>query len=241
LSRLQGQHYQVWQHYQDIPAKLKDRPEKRVCGGWIPLASLLDQIERVPVGSLEPYPGNPRRGDVDAIAESLQANRQYAPLIAQKSTRYVLAGNHTLQAAIKLGWETVTVAWVDVDDAHALRILLSANRTADLAGYDDRALAAVLNDLDGDLEGTGYAARELNDLNNLLQRLGDHREEPAAAPAAEDEPAAPSAAEEIRIKVLPEVFDRWRAALDGHPGNGDAMKLDGLMSEIEQAREARER
>jgi ParB-like chromosome segregation protein Spo0J len=203
------------------------------------MSSLLDTIERVPVSSLEPYPGNPRRGDVDAIAESLQANRQYAPLIAQKSTRYVLAGNHTLQAAVKLGWETVTVAWVDVDDDHALRILLSANRTADLAGYDDRALAAVLNDLDGDLQGTGYAARELNDLNNLLQRLGDHREEPAPAPAPvpEDEPAAPAAAEEIRIKVLPEVFDRWRAALDRHPGNGDARKLDGLMGEIEQARE----
>jgi ParB-like chromosome segregation protein Spo0J len=201
------------------------------------VSSLLDQIERVPVNSLEPFPGNPRRGDVGAIAESLHANQQYAPLIAQRSTRRVLAGNHTLQAAKSLGWDTITVAWVDVDDDHALRILLSANRTADLAGYDDRALAAVLNDLDGDFDGTGYAVQELDDLNNLLRRLGDHRETPPAPPA--DEPAPASTAEEIRIKVLPEVFDRWRAALDRHPGNGDARKLDALMDEVEQHRSSR--
>ena len=38
------------------------------------MGSLLDQIERVLVGSLEFYPGNPRRGNVGVIASSLAEN-----------------------------------------------------------------------------------------------------------------------------------------------------------------------
>jgi len=134
-------------------------------------ASLLSQIERVPVGTLELYPGNPRRGDVKAIAASLGENGQYAPLVVQASTRRVLAGNHTLKAARDLGWEAIDVVLVDVDDQRARKILLSDNRTQELGeGYDQEALAELLASLDGDWAGTGWDAQDVDGLADALGR-----------------------------------------------------------------------
>ena len=58
----------------------------------------------VPIDSLTPYQDNPRRGDLEAIKESLAANSQYRPIVASRRTGEVLAGNHTLRAAEQLGW-----------------------------------------------------------------------------------------------------------------------------------------
>jgi hypothetical protein len=135
------------------------------------MPSLLDKIERVPVGTLITYPGNPRRGNLAAITESLEENQQYSPLVVQASTRYVLAGNHTLEAAQKLGWAEVDVVFVDVDDDRARKILISANRTADLGEYDDQAQLDILAQLD-DLTGTGYADEDLDGLLQLSGILG---------------------------------------------------------------------
>lgn len=137
------------------------------------MRSLLDQIERVPVGSLELYPGNPRRGDVKAIAASLAENEQYAPIVVQKSTRYVLAGNHTLKAAVSLGWPEIDVVLVDVDDQRARKIVLSDNRTQEIGeGYDQEALAELLAALDGDWAGTGWDAQDVDGLADALGRDG---------------------------------------------------------------------
>ena len=59
-------------------------------------------VERIKLGDLRPLPGNARRGDVDAIVDSLRRNGQFRPLVVQRSTGYVLGGNHTLQAAQRL-------------------------------------------------------------------------------------------------------------------------------------------
>lgn len=144
------------------------------------MSSLLSQVESVPAGSLEFYPGNARRGDVGMIADSLRENQQYAPLVVQKSTRYVLAGNHTLKAALSLGWGTVDVVFVDVDDARARKIVLSSNRTADAATYDDGDLAALLQGLDGDYAGTGW------DEDDLTVLLGEDDDLPAGGGGSDD-------------------------------------------------------
>lgn len=117
-------------------------------------------VEHVRCDTLTPYPGNARRGNVPAVAESLQANGLYKPIVVQRSTRRVLAGNHTLAAALSLGWDTIAAVLLDVDDATARRINLVDNRSADLGTYDLDALAALLGDCP-DLTGTGYTADDL--------------------------------------------------------------------------------
>ena len=134
------------------------------------MQSLLSRLARVRLSSLETYPGNARRGDVDTIARSLQRNGQFQPLIVQKSTNYILVGNHTYRAARKLRWAELDVAYVDVDDAAARKIVLAANRIADLGSYDLDALAELLTQVD-DLDGTGYTTDDLTGL------LDDENEE----------------------------------------------------------------
>jgi hypothetical protein len=87
----------------------------------------------------------------------MDANGFYGAIIAQRSTGYILAGNHRYRAAVERDAETVPVIWVDVDDDSALRILLADNRTADGGDYDAQALVDILADM-GNLEGTGYDA-----------------------------------------------------------------------------------
>ena len=117
----------------------------------------------VPIESVRPYEKNPRRGDVETLKRSLERNGQYRPLVANRRTGEVLAGNHTLRAARELGWTEVAVTFVDVDDEQAARIVLVDNRSSDLAVYDDRELTELLRSLP-DVGGTGWREDELDAL-----------------------------------------------------------------------------
>ena len=113
-------------------------------------------LERVPVHRLIPHPANPRVSDIEPIKESLRVNGQYRPIVANKRTGHVLAGNHTLRAAIELGFEDILVYWVDVDEHAELKILLADNRTTEFGYMDPGRLVEALLQLGGDFEGTAY-------------------------------------------------------------------------------------
>lgn len=118
----------------------------------------------VEIASLVEYPGNPRRGDVPAIAESIQANGFFRPLVAQRSTRRVLAGNHRMIAARACGMTTLPVWWVECDDETARKVLFLDNAVADAGGYDAEKEAELLAlcDLDpAGIRGTGYSPADL--------------------------------------------------------------------------------
>lgn len=119
----------------------------------------------VPIGDLIPYPRNPRRGNLTAIVESLAKNAQYRPIVVNQRNQQILAGNHTWQAAKKLGWTHLAVTYVDCDDQQAARIVAVDNRANDIATYDFAELQALLETLP-DLTGTGYTEDELNQLLN---------------------------------------------------------------------------
>lgn len=123
-----------------------------------------------PLSELTPHPENPRQGDVGAIAQSLTANGQYAPIVARPDGT-VLAGCHRLAAAKSLGWEEMLVSTIEVSDETARRIVLADNRTSDLASYDDHNLQSLLMSLaeNDTLDGTGWDLDDLDDLNALLE------------------------------------------------------------------------
>ena len=136
---------------------------------------------RVHIADVQEYEDNPREGDVPAIAASLRANGQYAPIIVNAGTltgrdMEVLAGNHTVKAIRLLGethpeeprWRGVDAWIVDVDETAAARIVASDNRTAELGGVDDRALLELIGGME-DLDGTGYDLEEVADLEKLLE------------------------------------------------------------------------
>lgn len=96
------------------------------------------ETELLPPEDLTPHPKNARRGDIESIAASIRANGWYGRVMGQRSTGYILVGNHRVAAARRAGLDTIPVEWIDVDDELALRILLADNRSSDLAGYELR-------------------------------------------------------------------------------------------------------
>ncbi len=145
-----------------------------------------EKIYVVPVTALTPFPGNPRRGNVDVLAESLRTNGQYRPVVVRRETREILAGNHTVQAAQKLGWENVKVQFVDgLTDAQAKRIVLADNRTTDLASYSMPDLTALLEDLSSNdsLTGTGFTEFDFTSILRTINPFnGLDNEEPYQPP-----------------------------------------------------------
>ena len=126
-----------------------------------------------PINQLTLLPGNPRRGDVDAVKASLERFGQRKPIVVRKSDRVVIAGNHTLQAAQALGWSEIAVVWVDDDDAMSKAFALADNRTAELGDYDEEALAALIGEvgaLDPELlEATGWDSKSVSELLATMQ------------------------------------------------------------------------
>ena len=156
--------------------------------------------QRLPIDDLTPYHENPRRGDVTAIADSLRAHGQFRPLVVNRGTDTgrpweVLAGNHTLMAALSLDgsgheFRTLDCYVVDVSADEARRIVLADNRTSDLGAYDDAALLDMLQGMD-DLTGTGYDDDALADLLDGMADE-DERVEYAAGALADDDDDADS-------------------------------------------------
>jgi len=134
----------------------------------------------VPIDQVRPHPRNVHTGDTLVIADSLERYGQYKPIIVQKSTGLICAGNHTWKAAKNhLKWDDIAALMLDLDDETALRVLLMDNRSAALGTDDQQALADMLQEL-GELEGTGYTPE---DLTKLLEDLasGDTMPEPGDA------------------------------------------------------------
>jgi hypothetical protein len=123
-----------------------------------------------PIKSLKPLPGNPRRGDVDAVARSYERFGQRKPIVALKDGT-VIAGNHQLAAAKKLGWKEIAVVYVDDDNETAKAFALADNRIADLGTYDSEQLMAMLTEISDNTDlllATGYGEHFLDDLKMAL-------------------------------------------------------------------------
>lgn len=133
-------------------------------------------IERVSVDAVESHPRNPNVGNLDVIVESMRSNGFYGALIVQRSTNYILAGNHRWRAARQLEMETVPVIYVDIDDEAALRILLADNRTSELSHRDPTALLALLDEMSGTeqgLYGVGFDLDAVEALRTTIAEASD--------------------------------------------------------------------
>ena len=137
----------------------------------------------IDVQALKTHPANPRRGDLRAIAQSIKTHGFYGSLVVNQRTHHILAGNHRYLAARDLGFSTVPVTWVDIDEAQELRILAADNRTSELGTFDDELLGSLLESIGDDLLGTGYDIPDLDDLGLFLE---DAEEEEVSEPDSQD-------------------------------------------------------
>jgi len=126
----------------------------------------------VDIDSIEAHPKNVRQGDIGAISESLKAHGQYRPIVVDRRTNFILAGNHTWKAAKSLGWSKISAGFIETkNENEAVRILLADNRTTDLAMYNDDGLAELLKSLSGSDEGFAGTLYDGDDLDDLIYKL----------------------------------------------------------------------
>lgn len=164
---------------------------------------LAQTYELADIDDLKPHPDNPRVGEVGVIAASIDAHGFYGAVVVQKSTGYVLAGNHRLSAARAKGLTQIPAIYIDADETLAKRILLVDNRAAERATWDHEALAELLGDLDADgidLGSIGYDPADLEALDAYLANLALEADEPTGA-LADDETIRLDDTETINVVV----------------------------------------
>lgn len=113
-------------------------------GGGVTAHTGVLNPELVPTTTIHPHPQNPRRGDTGVIGKSVDAHGLYAPIRVQRSTGYIVAGNHTYKALVERGAEQVPVIFLDLTDSQALEVMADDNHSADFGTYDDSMLLAIL-------------------------------------------------------------------------------------------------
>jgi DNA modification methylase len=137
------------------------------------LRILRGELFDAPIDTLQTHPMNANQGDVGAIHESIEANGFYGRALVQKSTGYILIGNHRFRAAVANGSDVLPVEVIDVDDATALRIMEADNAIAHKSTYDNEQRAYNLKTIlehFGTLTGSGADEADLDDILASIQK-----------------------------------------------------------------------
>src|SRR5688572_10743433 len=134
-------------------------------------------IRRVRIDSLHLDPANARTHDqrnLETIQASLARFGQVEPLVVQQGSGRIIGGNGRLVAMKALGWTEADVVEIDLSSIDATALGIALNRTSDLSGFDDRALAELLSTLrvEDALEGVGFSELEIDDLVATLDLEG---------------------------------------------------------------------
>jgi ParB family chromosome partitioning protein len=120
------------------------------------------------VDDLIPLEKNPRKGNIEAIMSSYEEFGQMKPIVVRPNTDgtfTVIAGNHQLQAAKKLGWTQIAAVQMNADDDRAVAFALADNRTMELGHTDPAILNEMVIDLYEDFpelfDGLGWDEFEI--------------------------------------------------------------------------------
>ena len=147
------------------------------------------RIEYVDLATLIRAPRNPKGHDLGALHQSLSRFGFVNPILVDDRTGRIVAGHGRLDALQQLkasggkaparvhpvndAWLVPVIRGVDFEnDTEAESYLIADNRTVELGGWDDAALASLLSDLAAQdaLMGTGFDGE---DVDRLIAGLGD--------------------------------------------------------------------
>ena len=154
------------------------------------------KVEMWPIERCIPYCRNPRKNDeqVDRMASAIREFGFRIPIVA-KSDGSLVDGHLRLKAAQKLGLKEVPVALADeLTEAQVKAFRILANKSANWAEWEPDLLKLELQELqelDFDLELTGFELPELEDI--LGEGAGGGTEgqtDPDAVPEAQEEPVS---------------------------------------------------
>tara|TARA_B100001094_G_scaffold313877_1_gene352135 strand:+ start:649 stop:1260 length:612 start_codon:yes stop_codon:yes gene_type:complete len=186
------------------------------------------KIEQLDIDSLKPASYNPRNIDAEEM-ESLQRSlKQFGfvdPAIIRKKDNMIIGGHQRVEAAKRLGWETVPVIIMDVSANDAKLLNVALNKIS--GDWDDVKLANLLKELKYDSSVdellTGFSEEELDTLlwdlgqDDLDEELREEDPDKLDTPEVYDE-------RDVRVIVLSYPLQDYE---------GITAKFDELVKEFE--------
>lgn len=132
------------------------------------MAKIIDNIEIVNTNKVIPYINNPRKHpqeQIDKIASSIKNFGFTIPIVVDNDFE-IIAGHGRLLAAKKLNLKKVPIIKrSDLSKTQAKALRIADNKVAE-SEWDNELLAIELEELDFDLELTGFDEFELEELSN---------------------------------------------------------------------------
>lgn len=147
-----------------------NRPRVGIPQGLPPKGSVHQIIDglahlAVSIKDIKPDPANERthaRANLEAVKGSLLKFGQREPLVVNARTGKIEAGHGRYTVMLELGWTHCAAIAVDDDPKTAAGFRIAANRTAELADWDEAKLAETLRSLsDATFLATGFTDEEL--------------------------------------------------------------------------------
>lgn len=126
------------------------------------------KIQDLDIKDIIPYANNPRNNAaaVDAVAASIREFGFKVPVVIDRNG-ILITGHTRLEAAKKLGITKIpAIRAADLTDAQVKAFRLADNKVAEIATWDDKALAAelqALDDLNFDMSDFGFSEDDLGD------------------------------------------------------------------------------
>lgn len=127
-------------------------------------------VKTVKIETLSQDPDNVRIHDernIHAIKLSLEKFGQQKPIVVDKNN-VVVAGNGTLIAATKLGWEKIDIVQTELSGIDLVAYAIADNRTGELAVWDEEKLLKTMNllQIDDTIDSvvTGFSPVDLDQM-----------------------------------------------------------------------------
>lgn len=174
----------------------------------------------IQIDRLTGLPNNPRKGDIDAIMASYSEFGQVKPIVARQAedgALVVIAGNHQLEAARRLGWNEIAVVQLAVDEKTALAYAMADNRTVELGYTDEQLLADILAEISDDysdlLESLQYDAFELAAIQSAAESVESILDDGYVPPVIyRDQPS-----QDLRDQVSVSTTDKGETKIEALP------------------------
>lgn len=204
---------------------MKRRAKKRKL-----IQSLAERTRRVAIASVKPHPDNPRthsEENISVIMESLREFGQQKPIVVDKDG-FIIAGNGTFHAALKLGWDEIEAVRTELSSDQALAFGIVDNRSTDLSRFDFDRLAHVIRKINEaktvDITVTGFKEFELRPLLHSYEP-GEIEDLPKSDPKETNKIII-----DIPIEVWTEVKARWFSDVpEGNEGKCVVRLLKSLL------------
>lgn len=177
------------------------------------------KVETVKINTIALDDNNARmhsQRNLDAIAKSLEEFGQRKPIVVHKNI--VIAGNGTVQAALKNGSTDIDIVRIpdDWSDEKVKAFALADNRTSELASWDEEILLETLHSLsDGMLEAAGFTEMDVRALEAIYGEI------PEGFEGRVEDPIDVKG-KVISCRVSDDTYDRWKQLWDTFDGDDDS-------------------